>query len=45
MSHQAEPSAFAGRLDAAALEARGYKRCEHCAEPLPALSPLNRDWR
>jgi hypothetical protein len=37
MSRQAEPSVFAGRLDAAALEARGYKRCEHC----DGLLPLN----
>ena len=35
MSRQAETSVFAGRLDAAALEARGYKRCEHCEGLLP----------
>ncbi len=37
MSRRAEPSVFAGRLDAAALEARGYRRCEHC----DGLLPLN----
>src|SRR5438874_5516789 len=35
MSRPAEPSVFAGRLDAAALDARGYKRCEHCKQLLP----------
>lgn len=35
MSRLVEPSALAGRLDAAALEARGYKRCEDCGGVLP----------
>ena len=35
MSRRTEPSVFAGRLDAAVLEARGYKRCEHCEGLLP----------
>jgi hypothetical protein len=35
MSRQAEPSVFAGRLDAAALEERGYKRCQNCGGLLP----------
>src|SRR6266487_3150102 len=35
MSRRAEPSVFAGRLDAAALEDRGYKRCAFCEGLLP----------
>ena len=35
MSRPAEPGAFAGRLDAVALEERGYKKCEDCGGLLP----------
>jgi hypothetical protein len=35
MSRPTEPTAVGRRLDAAALEERGYKRCEHCEGLLP----------
>jgi hypothetical protein len=35
MSQPADPSAFAGRLDAVALVERGYKKCENCGGLLP----------
>lgn len=35
MSQPTEPSVFAARLNTAALEARGFKRCEHCGGLLP----------
>lgn len=37
MSRSAELSGLAGRRDAAALEARGYQRCEHCGKPFPLV--------
>jgi hypothetical protein len=38
MSRRAEPSVLAGRLDAAALEDRGYRRCEHCNQLTPLVA-------
>lgn len=35
MSRPAESNRLGDRLDAAALEARGYRRCEHCGGLLP----------
>jgi hypothetical protein len=35
MSRPAELTPSPGQLDDAALEARGYQRCEHCGKPFP----------
>ena len=35
MSRRGELNPLAGRLDAAALELRGYRRCEHCDQLTP----------